>query len=669
MRTSLYPGARWCGLCCLAALVIRWFYLLEQSTTSVLFYQPTLDEREVMLTAEALLRGEGFGAEPLFKAPLYAVVMALSQIVFGDSWMWGIRLVQHAAGVLLVAMAGDTAARLVGGRAARRVWAFGVAAGLLAVYPPLIRLENRLILDIWVVVFQSAMVWACIRDASRKDTSSSLRWMLLAGCFAALAWLTRPTLTPALPFFAVGAACTLALIKERKVMRLLQRAACFGLLPLIAMGAVTVRNHVAGGEAMLLPWQGGYNLYHANRPGASGRYLLQESFTVSDEANPTRSLMMQGFQQAVSAGEVSEPGEEGGYSALNSYWMGRAVDSILDHPADWLGKMFQKTIYLFSQREIYNFEAFEVHKSESRLLRWIPLGFGWLWPLALMSLALPFSQDATQKRIKGLLWGYGVLTAGVIALVYVSGRLRMPLIFPVVVLASGSLVMLVETMRHRIQLSAAQVATTAGLCIVGIFMSWGDWWGVRSEVVAHHDLARMSNAAWRQREPERALAYARRAEELMPSYPPLVILKAQALYSLDKIEEAIPLYQQALEQNPLDPGPAFNLGVIYLRSLNDPAAAVPYFNETLRRHPPHRSARVFLILSRLRLGQVAAAREQLEPLLEDDPPDIRSRMAVVAVLRATGENEAAQARYQRWFAPLDSEQRALIDRELKTTVP
>ena len=60
-------------LCCLLAAFIRLVYLLEQSQTSVLFFQPTLDEQEMLLTAQALLRGEGFGPMPLFKAPLYPV--------------------------------------------------------------------------------------------------------------------------------------------------------------------------------------------------------------------------------------------------------------------------------------------------------------------------------------------------------------------------------------------------------------------------------------------------------------------------------------------------------------------------------------------------------------------------------------------------------------------
>lgn len=652
--------------CCLTAAGLRLLYLLEQSRTSVLFFQPTLDEQEMLLTAQALLRGEGFGAGPLFKAPLYPVLMAVSQVFFGNAWFWGLRFVQHLGGVLVVAMGVDAAGRLTGGAESRRHLARWITGFALALYAPLIRLENRLVLDFTVVFFQSAMVWASLRWLTADaDNAHPKRWLLTAGGFGALAWLTRPTITPVLPLFGL----LLIFIKQMPVKKFRRQqagaVALFLSLPILAMTTVTLRNALVGGEAMLLPWQGGYNLYHANRSGASGRYFVQDSFADSATGNPTRALMVRGYRQAVETGNQPDVSGPKIYRAINHYWTDRLLNDIRETPGEWLTLMLRKGLYLVSTREIFNFEDFDLQKQESSILRWLPLSFGGLWPLALASLALPVCADSNARRACWILWAYLILMGGAIALVFVSGRLRMPLVFPAAVLAGCGLTAFIELFQDRSRRSWRTAGFPVLLFGLGIMMSWGDWGGVRSEQVAHHDLARMSGAAWRQGRYDLALAYAQRAETLAPAYPRLPMLKAQALYSLERIDEAEVYFLQALTEQPGDAAPAFNLGLIAYDIHDDPQQALQFFREALRRHPGHTRALAYQALCLLHLGELDAAGSAIQSLQAMEPePGFLTRVAVMALLRTEERDREARAYYQRWFAPLDAD----VLRELEQEV-
>lgn len=245
---------------------------------------------------------------------------------------------------------------------------------------------------------------------------------------------------------------------------------------------------------------------------------------------------------------------------------------------------------------------------------------------------------------------------GAILLVYVSGRLRMPILFPVAVLAGSGIASGWELLRNRSAWTGKSLVLTVLLLFMGMLMSWGDWWGVRSEQVAHHDLARLSGAAWRASQYELALAYVLRVEEISPEYPRIPMLKAQALFSLDHIEESEAYFLLALQQQPGDPAPAFNLGFIAYEIHEDPRRALPFFQETLRRNPGHELSRSYLALCYLRIGDIAAAAETIQPLRHTpSTPALQTRIAVYAVLQAQGKEEEALEYHAQWISTLAPE--------------
>jgi hypothetical protein len=87
-------------------------------------------------------------------------------------------------------------------------------------------------------------------------------------------------------------------------------------------------------------------------------------------------------------GAVEEPAPGRFYGALNRYWMAKTFNHLRENPLRGMGFYLRKNLYLVSQEEIFSFESFEVQRNQSSLLsRLPPLGFGWIFPLALASLS------------------------------------------------------------------------------------------------------------------------------------------------------------------------------------------------------------------------------------------------------------------------------------------
>jgi tetratricopeptide (TPR) repeat protein len=652
--------------------VLRFAYLQEQAATSVLFFQPLLDEEEMRGTAQALLQGRGFGPEPLFKAPLYPILLAGVMFISGDGWFWAMRFLQHLLGVVLIAIGWDTAKRLLPPGRASFV-AANVTAGILALYAPLIRLENQLILDSLVVVLQSAVIWSLLRMRLAGHSRAALLWAAAAGVLAALAWLNRPTITPVIPILAlwiIGLAAWTPHWGSRALRLRLVQAVLFVAFPILTITLFAVRNHLASGEALLLPWQGSYSFYEANKPGATGRYYLQPGFVVAHGGNPAREMAIQGFERAKGHDLVIVPPNKGPYAAIDWYWRDATLRAISQPWSRWFKLMVRKTVYLGTDREIFNFEVYDIHKSSSWILRWLPLSFGWLFPLALASLAFFPILSQGRRDLFCLMWVYALMIGAAIALYFTSGRLRMPLVFPAAVLASIAVTMawqwFVSVKWDRAAKQRVLVASL--LVVVGLAWSWGDWWGVRSERLHFADYERLSNAASRARQPDRALEYADLAARENPESIVVPMLRGQALYALDRIDEAEAQFRLAHEAIRTDATSSFNLGIILYYDRGKPAEAREFFAEAIVRNPNYfLRARAMEALCALREGKVGEAGVLLEPFINLDalPNERILHIALIAWHTARRDEVAVGRATQRFAAQFGEPGRESLREELR----
>lgn len=530
------------------ALLFRLLYMLTEAGSSPLFFMPLLDEKEAVDSALELLNGTT-PREPYFKAPGYSWIIAGVMKIFGDGWPWGLRIIQHTAGASMVWMAANLAGKISRAGKSRRITIIARGA-IFAFYAPMIRLEENISLDFWVVFFQSTMIYnLCVFALNGVRPKAFLhrhgnpyirygsesRWqykkLLLSGLLAAAAWLIRPIMTVILPGLAVWVLYITWKRWRPTTVHPAMAVLVFVLPTLMAAGAVTARNYRVSGQPLTLPWQGGFSFYEANKPGANGRYYLQSAVAESSAANPTYSLSIEGYRQSLSPAAREAFDKKPDFGAVNSWWMQRGIDSIKAHPVQWAGLMAKKGVYLLSDQEIFNYEDFDLQRSRSPLLRFTPFTFGVVFGFAFGSLGLIHLVPRRRRAIVTLLLIYTFTTAGAVALYFTSGRMRMPIAFPIIILAGIFPAAFMAA--NKAQRSLATV-----MLLLGFVISFGDWWGVRSEDMSHADLARMSNAAWHRGRYEQALDLALEAEKLAPDYPALPRLKGQALYYLNRLPAA-----------------------------------------------------------------------------------------------------------------------------------
>ena len=187
----------------------------------------------------------------------------------------------------------------------------------------------------------------------------------------------------------------------------------------------------AGGGAGFLPWQGSYNLWAANRPGANGRYYTQHVSLppALARANPARAESVLLFEQETG-------GRPADIHAMNAYWRSRFLAEVSSHPLRWAALMARKAYALANNWEQYNNKTYAFHKALSPWLRWNPICWG---ILLLPAVAGAARLAGGSPRAAAALAVVCAACAASILLFFASARFRIPLAGVCAVLAGGAL--------------------------------------------------------------------------------------------------------------------------------------------------------------------------------------------------------------------------------------
>jgi len=378
---------------------------------------PVLDERENMTLAGQIAHGT-LPCEPFYRAMGYPLLLAgllaggvtATQLPFA-ALLLGVGL--HAIGAVLAAWLTQR-------------WFAEVRAGLIAgllfalnpvfVHDATQRLDTMLGVDLFLAGL------ACLR----LERSEPGPWPPIgAGFFWALAVLTRPQF---LPVWLILPAIVIWRLRTRMGIAIAVAAMAVGGSLFAAEG---LWQQAVAGEFRILPWQGAYNLWAANQPGAHGRYYFQ-TIDLSHPAqndNPAKleSLVLYARETGKSTADID---------AMNRHWHQRLVTYVTRHPAAWLGLLARKTYALLNDWEQYNNKTYAFHKARSPWLRWNPLGWGVLLVLAVAGAWRLHTEAPSVAGAAGLV--AASYAAGVV-LSYVSARFRLPLAALLVPLAGGAL--------------------------------------------------------------------------------------------------------------------------------------------------------------------------------------------------------------------------------------
>lgn len=420
-------------------LALRLVHLIAVAGYEQAHVVPGLDRWLDMGIAHSVAAGDLLGGTlaPYDSAPAYAVLLGLGYRVLGSTWT-GPLVVQAILGALVPLL-------LYG--AGRRLASVPIglaAAALAAVYGPAIFYEG-LAVKFGVVPFTVSALLCALATA----VTSPRAWLaaVMAGVMTAFLVALRPNAIVLLP---VG----LAWIASRPPESLPARAIALFALGLVAVAApLALRRTLAAerGDAASL-W--GIHFYIGSQLHGDGGYtpVLGISDDVAGHVDDARAIAEANRGRALTPGEVSR------------YWFERGLAEIARHPGGYLRLIGRKLRRLGAENEEGDFgDDYPSYAARSTVLR-ACIGFGAVAPLAALGIAIAL------QRLRGLVWIASLAGAYAFSLLpfFVTGRYRLPMVPPLLLLAAAGLVWLADAwvVRRRTAVGAS-IALLGGAALLG----------------------------------------------------------------------------------------------------------------------------------------------------------------------------------------------------------
>jgi len=392
---------------------------------------PVLDGAENIKLANSIYDGS-FPVEPFYRAMLYPAILSLFRYVGIDSD--ALHFIAGFMGILTHILTS-----FLMGITALRIWknqnASLLAMFLYGFHPPAVFFAAEP-LDITAGLF---FLTAALLALLSGNETGKRRFFLASGLLLGIGSVLRANMLPMAGIFVV-----FLLKKDRRQHAII---ALIGLaLPMLTAGGV---NYAHSGQFRIMPWQGAYSLYEANKHNFNGRYFQQTLYLPDRDpgTNPARLESEILYFRSTGQQAVDD------IDAFNRFWRSKTIEEIMSAPMEWFLLMGRKLWYLVNNFEQYNNKTFTFHKSLSPVLRYNPLCFGFLLVLAVVTLV-----NVPQNfNIRILAVSAFFMASGIIAF-FVSDRFRILLLPFMIPAAAGTAVLLRNnTFSVRKTLTAAAV--------------------------------------------------------------------------------------------------------------------------------------------------------------------------------------------------------------------
>lgn len=564
------------------ALLVRLGFLAA-TRHDPLVQTPMLDAEYLVEWARQIQAGDFWGSPEgtaYFRTPLYAWFLALAFALPGPD----VLTAQILQAILGAAAAGwlTSLTRTWHGRTA--AWVTGL---LTATAWPLL-LFGRELLIAPLTVFAGVVILAAWARAWRTPTPA--RFALL-GIAIGLACLLRPNFLLTAPLALLTA---LFAADSRRFIRSLALAAGIAACVL----PITVRNHAASGEWILLSYQAGLNLWIGNHPGADGMSATLPGFTAWRNEDVEALLIRE-------LGRPASPREQ------DAHFRALALDSFRANPGATLAGLFKKT-YLFLQGyEIRNNRDLYALRERAGFLRGPWPDWGWILPLALLGLW------AERRRLRALvpISAYAIALAAGPILFFVCARYRLPAWPAFLMLAGAGGAALVRP--APVAVRALQVGALALL----VFLTTIDPLGIRSPDQSQVHL-QLGNVLARRGDPAGAEAAFRDALATAPELAEARHHLGALLLREGRVREAVPLVEAAAAARPESFRIQRTLAETYEAAGNFPGA-LALRQRVVELHPGDLEARAALATTLGMNGHYRESWEQFAELrgtaLERDP--------------------------------------------------
>ena len=590
----------------IVAYLIRLGYLFQIESIPV-FYNLPGDPLSYFQWAQRIAAGDWLGQGVFYQAPLYPYFLAFWIHAFGPD-LWLIRVMQ-----LLFSAGACTLMFYVGKRLfSRRV---GIVAGLILCFnAPAIffgSVIDKTVTDLVLVLTMLLFLTLAMEGRS---------WSLLAtGATLGMLALSREN---TLIWAALIPIWIWFYLSPQPGARARSLGLFFAGLVLVLL-PVGLRNLKAGGQFTLTTSQFGANFYIGNNPTADGTYgsIRLATGEKQFEQPEAQRLAEQANGRELSPGEVS------------SYWFGRSLDFIRARPLAWLQLLWKKWLLVWNVREIEDSDDFYLYQRWSWLLRFLAgwNNFGILASLAALGIA------ATTEQWRKL-WLYYLLMASFaasVALFFIFGRYRFPLVPFLCLFAAAALVQIPELFRGHEWRKIAYLSAVFFLALLFVY-----WPVVGRPGPSAPGLTYLANGYAKQGQIDQAITSAQAALEVDPAYGVAHYNLANFYLEKRRFGEAIEHYQQALKVYPRYVDARGNLGRALTLSGRLPEAAEQY-RIALQSQPTE--ARLHLGLGEVSVlqGRLDQALEHFNIALKINPNFAQTHMYLGRVLAARGELDGA----------------------------
>ncbi|MCC5840100.1 MAG: hypothetical protein JJT96_08250 [Opitutales bacterium] len=567
---------------------------------------PQLDAKENIALASLLSEGQ-WGNEPFYRAMLYPAILAI--------FLWvGLPLDLLPFAALFLGLALHFAATGLVARLAGNFWkderAEKVALLLYGLNPVLLHyafqpLDITLAIVLFLLGAQALFlpgdrsVWRCYG---------------LAGLWWGLAVLARPHFLP----LVLTAPLIATFARHRPGWPVL--ATWAGAAPPILLFGLA--NLIISGDFRLLPWQGAYNLYAANREGTTGKFLSQRVFLseIQPWENPAR------LESEILFAEATGREPPFGINEMNAHWRTLFRQRMSEDTAGFVALQLRKIYFLFNDFEQYNNMTASFHIANSPVLRWNPIRWGGLFALAVSAFAV---FHLRKREGPWLAWTLiAAVYAGALLIYFVSARFRLPLQGILVLFASGwATVWWKSVPRKHVWIPGA--ALVGALCL-----SFSAFFDARSRETYVQDRLLLANAAAEAALDAEALRWVGPVIDAAPQRPDARRVAMLSAFNLHLLEHpaaaAYPWSQMrewALALPARDASEGFVIGVV-LWQTGEPNEAIQTWRHTVGTHGSTAQ-------SALKALAAVGAEPQLRALIPPEDPEFAALLRLLD--RGTGE--------------------------------
>ena len=595
------------------AFVLRLLYLVEIDSIP-LFYNLAGDGRAYDEWAQRIAAGDWIGQDVFYQAPLYPYFLGVLQVVVGHH-LWLVRLVQIALGALSCALIFRIGRDLFSRQA-------GIAAGLiLSCYAPGIFFDGLIeksILDLFLLSLLLLLL------SQAREGRQWKQW-LATGAVLGLLGLSREN---ALILVIVVPLWIGLYFSEAPVLTRLQWMGFFFAGLLLVLVPVGLRNLTVGGDFKLTTSQFGPNFFIGNNPAADGTYVSVRNVIGEPqlEGKDARRLAERALGRSLTAGEVSD------------YWLQKSWNYVRSQPERWLELLGKKWLLVWNAHEIEDSDDFYIYQQWSWLLSFLGRisHFGILAPLAAVGLWL----TRHQWRRLWLLYAMIFALASSVAIFYVFGRYRFPLVPLLALFAGAGLMESVNLYKRRDWRSLLPVFSV--FVFVGVIANWPVY-GFRGPSPGGYN--NLSNAYYKEGRIEEALKTAHKAIELQPDYG-VARYNLGNLYAAQRsFDLARTNFQEALRLYPNYADAYSNFGQL-IAETGDVETGIQYFRKAIELNPSLSRAQLNLGVALAKQGRIEEAILPLQEAVRLAPESAEARNYLGSLYAAQGRFDEAAKFFQ-----------------------